>query len=783
MKRICAKIIIYLYELINSLYRLLRKHLHILIALSFCLFTKNAYSQKVGLVLSGGGSSGLSHIGVIKALEDNNIPIDYICGASSGGLIGAFYAIGYSPREIEKIVNSKIFQSITKGDIPRKYEYMIKKRNDYASWFSYKYDFNTNYIENIPTNLINSIPIDYYLMETFSGRCNKSNDNFDSLFVPFRCLASDIENKKTIVFKNGSLPSALRAGISYPFYLRPLNIDNKLLFDGGLYNSFPIDVMQEEFHPDFIIGSNVSEKKQKPDEDNLYLQIRSLLTNQTDSNSFIKNGIIIEPWTEATTFNFDDSQKFIDSGYAATVRIIPELKKQIKNNKINLDQNRILFRKQYESIIFDDIKINGFTKNQGLFIKNSLFKNKKTFSLIELEKKYFRLVSDDKIKNIFPAAKLDSLKKLYTLQISGKKEKPFCIEPGAIISNRPISEAFIGLQFNYLGRVGFSAYTNCYIGKLNTGTHSNIRIDIPGVFPFFIESSYTYSHLNYYSSSALFYDILKPAFLIQDDQFAEFKIGIPVGNISQFNLSSGYTQWKNEYYQTDIFTRLDTADISYFDYSYLQTNYNINTLNRKMYATEGILLNLRARYLIGQESYIAGNTSNSNLDFKNKKQDPWLQLKISFENYIKTIKRFKIGVYGEGVYSTQQFFVNYKSSILSAPAFNPTPESQTFFIDAFRSHNYLAGGLKLIISPTKFVDVRFEGYIFQPYQSIKENSDKKAEYSSPFLYRYYSGLAAAVINSPIGPISIGINYYDQYENPFSFFFHIGYIIFNRKSID
>ena len=131
MKRICAKIIIYLYELINSLYRLLRKHLHILITLSFCLFTKNACSQKVGLVLSGGGSSGLSHIGVIKALEDNNIPIDYICGASSGGLIGAFYAIGYSPREIEKIVNSKIFQSITKGDIPKKYEYMIKKRNDY----------------------------------------------------------------------------------------------------------------------------------------------------------------------------------------------------------------------------------------------------------------------------------------------------------------------------------------------------------------------------------------------------------------------------------------------------------------------------------------------------------------------------------------------------------------------------------------------------------------------------------------------------------------------------
>jgi len=96
--------------------------------LTACLFLLNGYGQKIGLVLSGGGAGGMCHIGVLKALEENHIPIDYITGTSIGGLIGAYYASGYSSQEIEKIVNTYFFQSITKGDLPVKYEYMIKKR-------------------------------------------------------------------------------------------------------------------------------------------------------------------------------------------------------------------------------------------------------------------------------------------------------------------------------------------------------------------------------------------------------------------------------------------------------------------------------------------------------------------------------------------------------------------------------------------------------------------------------------------------------------------------------
>ena len=102
----------------------------------------------------------------------------------------------------------------------------------------------------------------------------------------------------------------------------------------------------------------------------------------------------------------------------------------------------------------------------------------------------------------------------------------------------------------------------------------------------------------------------------------------------------------------------------------------------------------------------------------------------------------------------------------------------------YRAHNYFAGGLKAVTTPVKGFDIRLEAYLFQPVLSILKTPAGKATYSSPFLYRYFSGVAAVVYNTAVGPLSLSVNYYDNYKtNPFSVFFHFGYIIFNKKSID
>ncbi len=755
-------------------------------ALAF-LVVYAASAQKVGVVLSGGGASGLAHIGVLKALEEHHIPVNCISGTSIGSIIGGLYASGYSPEEIERMVKDRNFVNLTRGEMSPRFGYFVRKREDYASWVKLKLTLSNPFITNLPTNWINSVPIDFYLMETFAAANAASGYNFDSLLVPFRCVASDIEKKKSVVFRKGDMSSAIRASMSYPMYLRPIYIDSTLLFDGGLYNNFPSDVMYEELNPDFIIGSAVSENTPMPQDDNLYLQLRNMFMSKSNFDPVCDNNIIVQPWADVSIFNFDNVQRLVDSGYAATIRDMPRIKAQIATfqDSVSLARRRQAFRNKVraEQIVYDKVVINTRDPKLRHFISNCIVGRRDTLTLKELKRQYFRMMADEKIKSAYPVTTRDTATGKYTLTLTAKKEKHLFFDLGGNLSNRPISNFFMAVQYNYIGKIGFSAYANGYLGKLNSSSLSKIRFEFPARVPFYIEPSFTISRWDYYRSSALFYDFEKPAYMIQEDLFGEVNMGLPVGNISKMVLSVGGSEWKNRYYQTDNFTKLDTADLSIFDFYYGQLAYEINTQNRKQYATEGTRLMVRAKYVSGQESYYPGNTAADQVTYINTPSHSWINLKLTIDKYVKPIRYFKIGVFGEGVYSTQDFFRSYTATVLSSPSFNPIPESQTLFIADYRAFQYLATGLKVIATPYKNFDLRFEGYMYQPIYSILRKTDNTAELSTPFLYRHVLGMGALVYHSPVGPISIGVNYYDKNPNSFSFFFHFGYTIYNKKSID
>lgn len=737
--------------------------------------------------MSGGGASGLAHIGVLKALEENHIPVDCIAGTSIGSIIGGLYSAGYTPLEIEEMVKNETFANLTKGEMSPKFGYFVRKRDDYASWIKLKLNLNNPFLTNLPTNLINSVPIDFYLMETFAGANAASHYNFDSLMIPFRCVASDIEKKQSVVFRDGDMPSAIRASMSYPFYIRPISIDSALLFDGGLYNNFPTDVMYQEMFPDFIIGSSVTENSLQPNDENLYLQLRNMLMSKSNFNPVCENGVIIQPWADVGLFNFESAQRLIDSGYVATMRDMPKIKACILNyeNDLELAQKRKVFREKsnHEQLIYNKVVVNSSDKKLANFITKSITKKRETFTLKQLKRQYFRLMADEKIKSAYPTTKIDTASGKFTLFLNAKKDKHLFFDIGGNLSNRPISNFFLGVQYNYIGKIGFTAYANGYLGKLNSSTMGKLRFEFPTKTPFYIEPSITYSRWDYYKSSALFYDFEKPAYLVQEDFFGELNVGVPIGNIGKMTISGGASEWKNKYYQVDQFTKLDTNDVSVFDFGFAQLSYQINTLNRKQYATEGTNLHFRIKVLSGIESYYPGSTAKETQPFINGGGHDWFNVKLTIDKYIKPVKYFKIGVFGEGVYSSQDFFRNYYASILSAPAFNPIPESQTLFIDDYRAHQYFAGGLKAIATPYKNLDIRFEGYLYQPVYSILKDKDGRANYSTPFLYRHFLGMGAVVYHTPVGPLSVGVNYYDKNDNSFSFFFHFGYTIYNKKSID
>jgi NTE family protein len=153
---------------------------------------------------------------------------------------------------------------------------------------------------------------------------------------------------------------------------------------------------------------------------------------------------------------------------------------------------------------------------------------------------------------------------------------------------------------------------------------------------------------------------------------------------------------------------------------------------------------------------------------------------LLYDNYFDHFGPVSLGFYGELLISNQDFFQNYTSSILAAPAFQPILESKTLFLPKYRAYNYAAAGLKMVISLYRRIDFRLEGYLFQPYQEILSDENMKAVYGEEFSYRSVIGSSSVVWHSPLGPLSISVNYYDRSNDKFSVFFNFGYIIFNKS---
>lgn len=741
------------------------------------------FPQKVGVVLSGGGAAGLAHIGVLKALEDNNIPIDYIAGTSMGAIIGGLYASGYSPYDIQNMLKDEEFISVSKGNIPDKFLFKFKETSEYASWIRLRFSLRDNLIKNIPTNVINSVPIDFFLLEKFIY--SNARQNFDSLFVPFRCIAADVENKQKVIFRGGNLSEAVRASMSYPFYLRPVLINGKLLYDGGLYDNYPTDVCYSEFYPDIIIGSDVSDNHLPPEDDNIYLQLRNMLMVKKDTIKKCDNEITIKPYSTNNIFDFESTQSLIDSGYAAAMRKMPDILQHISRykNKYELTLKRQGYQSSMKPIIIKNIQVEMMDKTNPQYIQKSLFSKKKPLAFANFKKYYYRLASDERIKFMYPTSEFlhsDSV----DIKIYAKQEKPFYFDLGGIISNRPVNEIFAAWQYNYLGRIGLNLYANGYLGRLYNGASGKVKIDFSGYNPFFIEAFACFSRWDFYKSSTLFFNFKKPSFLIQEDNYGELNIGVPFGTKGIWRWGGGMANWINYYYQDDNlnFTIKDTSDKTYFNYYYFQSYIDINNHNKRLYANEGSRLFFKIKYIKGSETYIPGNLAPDKKPVNDVSHKDWFYIKMFSDNYVKTIRRFKLGYYFEYTFSTQDFFSNYTSTILSAPAFYPTTESTTLFLPNFRAYHYFALGGKSVTSILSRLDLRFELYWFQPIQAII-NKNYKAEFASPLVYQNVAGSGSVVLHSPLGPIAFTLNYYKNAENNFTFFFHFGYPIFNRKSLE
>ena len=747
------------------------------------LWASASRAQSVGVVLSGGGASALAHVGFLKVLEENDIPVDYIGGTSMGAVIAAMYASGYSVQEIDSMVRAPEFLHMASGYMSDELQFYFKHYDADASFITARYS-EGKYLRNaLPTNLINPVLLDWKFMEGFSQADAASDGNFDSLFIPLRCIAADIEHKKQITFRHGPLNIAARASCTYPFYLPPRRVDGNLLFDGGIYNNFPADVIYMEFLPDVILGCNVSGDAAKPDEEDFFSQLQSMILFRGEYVTLCEHSLVVEPsLDDLGTFAFERLEEAVSVGYAATMDSL-DLIRDLIPRKVTLEEKnekRRVFRGKFKPLIIENIEIEGLEHSQNNYVRKIMGRRSDPQPLSRLKIPYFRIFDDDKIKSIFPVTRFNKATGMYTLLLDVKKEKDLMVSFGGNYSSRSINTGYIGLRYNIFGITSATLSANTYFGRFYGSVNGNVRWDIPGVYPVSIQGGFTLNRWDYFKSLATFFEDVKPSYILLNERFGNLSISVPAGNKGMIRGDLIYAYMFDQYYQITDFTSADTADRTDFDAGILRFTWERNTLNRKQYANQGTYLSMSVKGVYGMETTLPGSTSAVKDTVKNAHL--WYTARLNYTNYFQQLGKLKLGFMVEGVASTQDFFHNYIASSIAAPSFAPIPESKTYFMPQFRAHNYAAGGLISVFSIGKNLDLRAEGYVFNGFGRIVQDNLNEAVYDwSP--RQYVIGSGSLIYHSILGPISISANYYEVKDPQWSFLFNFGYILFNRSARD
>jgi NTE family protein len=753
------------------------------ILLIITLFSNTTWANdsiRVGFVMSGGGAKGLFHIGVLKALEESHVPIDYVAGTSMGAIVAGMYSIGYTPDEMIDYFSSQSFDALLNGVIPMKYRFYSQELEETPDMLFLNFDIKKRGVKPIlPTNLIPPYRMDLEFLHLTSAATAACRNNFDSLMVPFRCVASDISAHKPYVMRTGNLGTAIRASMAYPFVFKPIMIDSTLLFDGGVYNNFPWNVMSKDFNPDVIIGSICTANPGPPDESDVISQISNLLVTDTDYSIPDSMGILIEEnFSKVGILDFWRIHELVDSGYRVTMEKIDDIRKKIPVTRTTeqVAAKRKHFKSKCVALKYNGAIVTGASDEQNISVQRLFTKDtKNTYSHEQLEARYYNIIAFNLVNSIYPSAEYDFKKQIYVpnFRIHPSPMLKFSIG-GKLSSALSRSMIYAGIELMRWRQNLTRFRTNLTFGKQYSSVQIGVRQDYPMSFPLFTEAYLTISAYDFYKGTQdILYDNIRPVFLKEYDRF--FTANIGRGLTKNSKLKIGFTSgFQNVlYHKNTFFKSTDTLSKSNFPFLSVHMLIDKNTYNYKQYPTTGHYLKIALNGVWGRENY-----KEASPFITQKQSHKWASASLVSDFYFNINKYLSIGSYIEMMFSGNIAFFDYFPTIDMLPVFQPTPHSKTFLLENYRANTYVALGIKPIIKFGKSISLQSDGYIFQAYKRLLPNMsyEKIPKY-------LLMGSVAAVWQSPIGPLSVSLNYYDKNHNKMYFLVNFGYIIFNRKGIN
>lgn len=743
-------------------------------------------AQKVGLVLSGGGAKGLTHIGIIRALEENNIPIDYITGTSMGAIVGSLYAMGYSPDDMEVLLKSEEFKRWYSGEVEEEYMYYFKKNQPTPEFLNIRLSFRDSLNikpQFLPSSVVNPIQMNLVFLDLYARATAACGGDFNKLFVPFRCVASDVYNKKQLIMNRGDLGDAVRASMSFPFMFKPIEIDSVLAYDGGIYNNFPTDVMRDDFHPDVIIGSVVATNPTKPKENDLMSQIENMVMQKTDYSVPESEGIVMTfKYDDVNLMDFQRIDELHDIGYNRTMSMMDSIKSRI-HRRVNLDNirlRRLVYRSNYPELRFKNILIDGANAQQQAYIKKEFHaSDDKEFTFEDVKRGYFRLLSGNMISEIIPHAVFNPEDDTYDLHLKVKLEDNFSVRIGGNVSTTSSNQIYLGLSYQNLNYNAKELTFDGQLGKIYNNVQLMGRIDFATNIPTSYRLIASISTFDYFKKEKLFSRNDKPAFNQKDERFVKLKVGLPFLSSKRAEFGVGLAKIQDRYFQKNVIDfdkdKYDKSEYSLFGGS---ISFNGSTLNARQFSTQGSHEELVAQIFTGKERFYPGESSDTKKT--SEERHSWLQLSYMKEKYHRMAEHWTLGWYLKALYSSRNFSENYTATMMQAGEFAPTAHGQLMYNEAFRANQFVGAGVRPVYRLNQMFHVRGEFYGFMPIFPIERNSINKAYYGKAFSRFEYLGEISIVCQFSFGAISAYVNHYSSPKKEWNVGLTLGWQLFNYR---
>ena len=709
--------------------------------------------QSVGLVLSGGGAKGIAHIGLIQALEENDIPIDYIAGTSMGSIVGGLYAMGYTPAEMMQLIESKEFGYWSTGRVNPDYLYYFSKSQPSPSMFRFPISRPDSAAlkAEVPASLISPLPMNFAFMDLFAAYTAQCGGDFNKLMVPFRCVASNVRAGHKVVHASGSLGDAIRTSMSFPIVFQPIRVDGALLYDGGIFDNFPVDVMTADFAPDIMIGVDVSTPAKGP-QTSLMDQVENLVMRHQSYAVPADKGIKIKiDVSKFGLLDFPKAQQIYQVGYEKGLAMVDSIKKRVVSRmpRLALDTRRAAFKSQTPYVRFDSINVSGGTASQNKYI-DYLFRpaHADTFGIVHARESFYRAITSECLNDLNPQAVYDPNNQLFDLDLKASVKNTFNVGFGGLLASSNNSYVYADAEYKALSFSSPNAKIAGWLGQSYLAAQLTGSINLPTSTPSAIALDVVVSRQRFYQNDQLFYEIQTPTFVLDREYFARFHWDVAAGSRGKFIVSAGIGHINNSFYHSNTLLTAD-RDRTNFDIAEAAARYNSSTLDNLNYPTKGYAYDFAVIGAIDRYTYKSGVSSTGEQDGNQR----WVQGEISTKNYLDLHRHFSLGLCSNIVYSTRPLLDNYNASIVNAPAFNPTVASNFSFNDNFRAYSYVALTMAPVYKYNDNLNARLSLSGFSPMRTISEDAYNKAIYDGWFNRVRFYGEFAVNYALPFGNIS------------------------------